>query len=284
MVREFKLLNEKGQSYSLMDIQKYCLLTEPSGLGHSFQTEYEQIGYTFIESIRTIQQEPFNGTLNFLSYDNYKKFTDFVANSESLKLAYKIPFLKKEKEYLKDVNLQSIGKTQKQPNGVISEPVVFDCLSLWYEENTAIYTIEPQDNEIRWDFIWDSRFRDYNSQGIEYKNEGHIEAPILLEIDGDVNNPKIEVYIDNKLYQSITINTTIEEYEKLLYNSKENEFYINKQNTDGTIESLFDLDIIDFGNDNVIRLPKGMLCNIVVSADNTIQRAKLTILPQFFAV
>ena len=284
MVREFKLLNEKGQSYSLMDIQKYCLLTEPSGLGHSFQTEYEQIGYTFIESIRTIQQEPFNGTLNFLSYDNYKKFTDFCANSESLKLAYKIPFSKKEKEYLKDVNLQSIGKTQKQPNGVISEPVVFDCLSLWYEENTAIYTIEPQEDEFKWDITWDSRFKDYNSQSIIYKNEGHIEAPILLEIDGDVNNPKIEVYIDNKLYQSITINTTIEEYEKLLYNSKENEFYINKQNTDGSIESLFDLDIIDFGNDNVIRLPKGMLCNIVVSADNTIQRAKLTILPQFFAV
>ena len=33
MVREFKLINEKGQEYSLMDIENYCLLTEPSRIG-----------------------------------------------------------------------------------------------------------------------------------------------------------------------------------------------------------------------------------------------------------
>ena len=32
VVREFKLLNEKGQEYSLMDIENYCLLTEPERL------------------------------------------------------------------------------------------------------------------------------------------------------------------------------------------------------------------------------------------------------------
>ena len=30
MVREFKLINEKGQEYSLMDIYNHCLLTDPS--------------------------------------------------------------------------------------------------------------------------------------------------------------------------------------------------------------------------------------------------------------
>ena len=30
MVREFKLINEKGQEFSLMDIYNYCLLTDPS--------------------------------------------------------------------------------------------------------------------------------------------------------------------------------------------------------------------------------------------------------------
>lgn len=284
MVREFKLLNEKGQSYSLMDIKNYCLLTDPSGLGYSFQTEYEQIGYTFIESLRTIQQQPINGTLNFLSYDNYKKFVDFVANSEKLKLAYKIPYNQKQKEYLKDIQIQSIGKTERNPNGVLSEPITIDCLSLWYEENTTIYTIEPQSNEIRWDFVWDSNFIDYDSQSIEYKNIGHIEAPILLEVEGLVENPVIEIYIDKKLYQRVTMNVRIEENEKLLYCSKENEFYINKENTDGTIESLFDLDVIDLENDNVVRIPKNCNCEIKLSADDTIQKAKLTILPQFFTV
>ena len=286
MVREFKLLNEKGQSYSLMDIYNYCLLTDPSGLGFSFQTEYEQIGYTFIESLRTIQQEPFNGTLNFLTYDNYKGFVDFVANSETLRLAYKIPYNKKAKEYLKDVQIQSIGKTEKGENGVLSEPVVFDCLSLWYEENTVEYIIEPQENEIRWDFYWDSYFASYDSQSIEYKNTGHVEAPILIEIEGSVSNPIIEVYVEGKLYQKLTLNVEIDEFEKLLYSSKENDFYINKENADGTIESLFNQDVlINFQEENeVIRIPKNYDCEIKLSADDAIQKAKLTILPQYFTI
>ena len=56
MVREFKLINEKGQEYSLMDIYKYCLLTEPSGLGYNYSTEYEQLGDTFIANLRKIEQ------------------------------------------------------------------------------------------------------------------------------------------------------------------------------------------------------------------------------------
>ena len=30
VVREFNLINEKGQTFSLMDIKNYCLLTEPA--------------------------------------------------------------------------------------------------------------------------------------------------------------------------------------------------------------------------------------------------------------
>ena len=67
MVREFKLLNEKGQSYSLMDIQNYCLLTEPNGLGYSYSTEYEQLGSTFIENFRRIEQGQIAGTVNFIN-------------------------------------------------------------------------------------------------------------------------------------------------------------------------------------------------------------------------
>ena len=40
-VREFKLVNEKGGQYSLMDIRNYCLLTDPSGLGVDFDLNYD---------------------------------------------------------------------------------------------------------------------------------------------------------------------------------------------------------------------------------------------------
>ena len=284
MVREFKLINEKGQEYSLMDIENHCLLTEPSGLGYEYSTEYEQLGNTFISNLRRIEQGQIEGQVNFLKYDNYKNLIDFIEQSESLKFSYKIPLENGLKEYFKDIQIQSISKTQIQTNGVISETVIFDCLSLWYEENTIIYEITPQENEIRWDFRWDSRFTDYNSRSLSYINKGHVEAPILVEMNGQLVNPKIELYVEGELYQSVTFTTTIAEGQKLLYGTKENEFYINRRNTDGTLTSLFSLDVIDFENDNVIRLPKNKSCELKLTADNDVLNALITVLAYYKAV
>lgn len=284
MVREFKLVNEKGQEYSLMNINDYCLLTEPTGLGYSYSTEYERLGNTFIANLRKVEQGQINGIVNFLKYDNYKNFIDFIESSEKLKFSYKIPFEQGVKEYFKDVNIQSVPKSEIQTNGLISEPVIFDCLSLWYEENTVIYTIQPETGEIRWDFRWDSRFTDYDSRNLTYINKGHVEAPVLIEMSGHLVNPKIELYIEGELYQTVAFNVEIAEYEKLLYGTKENEFYINRQKTDGTIESLFSLDVIDFENDNVIRLPLNKSCEIRLKADNEVLNAQVTILAYYKAV
>ncbi len=182
------------------------------------------------------------------------------------------------------IQIQSLTKTQIQTTGVISENIIFDCLSLWYEENTTIYTIEPLTNEIRWDFKWDSSFTDYDTRSLQYINEGHIEAPVLIEISGHVVNPKLELYVEGQLYQTVTFNVQIAEYEKLLYGTKENDFYINKQKTDGTIESLFSLDVINFENDNVIRLPKNKSCELRITADNEVLNAQVTILAYYKAV
>lgn len=284
MVREFKLLNEKGQSFSLMDIENYCLLTEPTGLGYTYSTEYEQLGNTFVENLRKLEQGQINAVANFLYYDNYKNFIDFIEMSESLVLAYKIPFKDKQEEYLRNINIQTIGKSEKQTNGAISENIVIECKSLWYKENIFIYDMTSQEREMRWDFKWDSKFVSYDIRSLQYINKGHIDAPIMLELSGELLNPKIELYVEGELMQTVNFNLELEEYEKLLYCTKENEFYIKKQNTDGTFEDLFDLDVIDFSNDNVIRLPKNKSCEIKLSADNDIQGAQIKILEYYKAI
>lgn len=284
MVREFKLVNEKGQEYSLMDIKNYCLLTEPNGLGYGYTTEYEQLGNTFISNLRRIEQGQITGTVNFLKYDNYKKMIDFIEQSESLKFSYKLPLKSGSKEYFKDVQIKNITKTEIQPNSVISESITFDCLSLWYEEKSTIFTIEPREDELRWDFKWNSRFAGYDSRKLTFVNQGHVEAPILVEIDGSLANPQIDLYIEGQLYQSVQFTTNIEAYEKFLYGTKETDFYINKQNTDGTLTSLKRLDVIDFNNDNVIRMPKNKSCEIVLSADSGVTNAKVTILVYYKAI
>lgn len=284
MVREFKLINEKGQEFSLMDIKNCCLMTDPSGLGYEYSAEYEQLGNTFISNIRQISQGQIEGIANFINYDNYKKMIDFIESSKELKISYKIPYELGIKEYYKDVEIQSISKTQKQTNAIISETIVFNCLTLWYEKRIIIYKIEQLENEIRWDFRWDSKFTDYSSRSLQYINEGHVEAPVEIEISGHVVNPIIELYVEGQLYQTVSFNVEISEGEKLLYGTKENEFYILKQHLNGATENLFDLDVINFENDNVIRIPTNKSCELKLEADNEVLNAQIIIYPQYKAV
>lgn len=282
-VRTFLLENEKGQQFRLDDLDEGCFLTSPSNLGLSKKIEFQKIGQTYVEISKEDEQKSPSGTVFFKNYNKYREFIDFTEAANKLKIIYKIPYKTEEKKYYKDIILKKIDKTEKSGKW-LSCPVEFTGVSLWYEENTIEYTISPIENEIRWDFIWDITFNDNNSQNLIYQNIGHVPAPITLEMNGAVSNPIIEIYINDTLYQELRIKTTIAEYEKLIYNSKENEFAIKKIKTDGTEEELFDLDIIDFENDNVIRIPKNKTCEIRLKADNTIENAKLTIFPQYKSV
>lgn len=282
-IRRFLLENENGQKIDMNNLKESCLLTSPRELGYSYISEFQQLGNSFIENNRTIEQKNPSGTIYFKNYDKCKEFIDFIEKSEQLRWIYIIPFAEGEKTYYRDISIKEFQKTEKTV-GILACPIVFFGLSLWYEENTVVYTIEPQENEIRWDFEWDSRFTDYNTRSLQYVNKGHVEAPVIIEMNGYLENPKIELYIEGELYQSIPFNVTIAEYEKLLYDTRENQFFIGKQNTDGTISDLFNLNVIDFENDNVLRIPKNKSCEIKLTADNEVLKAKITILPQYKAV
>lgn len=281
-VREFALENEKGQKYSMMDIDNACLLTQPSGLGYAYNTEYEQVGNTFVEKIRNIQQGAISGTVNFLNYDNFSNFVNFMEASKELKFAYKIPYQNRSSvEFYKNVSIESLGKTEMQTNGVISEPIVFNCTSLWYKENKTVYKVEPQSNEIRWDYKWDSKFADYDTRSLPYINNGHVEAPVEIKIDGHIINPIISLYVERELIQKVKVKVEIKQYEKFLYGTLENNFYIMREKADGTTESLFSLDNIDFENDNVLRIPKQKSCELKLNADNEIINAEVIIYPSY---
>lgn len=281
MVREFKLINEKGQSYSLMDIENYCLLTEPDGLGYSYYTEYEQIGNSFITNLRKLEQGKISGVVNCKKYNNYKEFIDFVENSNDLKFAYKIPFEEGYKEYLRDINIQSLSKSEIKTTGIISENIIFDCLSLWYEAKEVVYTIDAISNELRWDFQWDPVFSAYDNRNIVFENKGHDEAPFKLELDGEVINPIITILEEDNIANKLDLDgLAINQGETFIYNTKDTEQKIVKKN--GSIET----NLFEFLNPNFInffKLRKGV-STIKLEADNEITSGKLTIYVQYKAV
>ena len=282
-VRKFLLENEKGQQFRMDNLDEGCFLTSPSGLGYSYNVNFVQLGYDFIENNRKINQQILKGTAYFKSYNMVKNFIDYVESAKNLKWIYKIPFENEEKIFYRDVVITKLDKTEKSGRWLAC-PIEFASKSLWYEQNETIFKIKPQINETRWNFNWNTVFNDNSSQSINYENKSHTDAPITLEIDGPVSNPNFEIYVNGELIQEVKIKVNILKYEKLIYNSKENEFSITKIKTDGTKESLFDLDIIDFKNNNVICIPQNKICELRIRADNTIENAKLTIYPQYKCV
>lgn len=284
-IRNFYFENEIGQRIDCQKIDGNLFLYNVTGLGFEKETEYVQICNTFVKNKENIKQNIIEGELEFynMTYDEYTNFIDFVLSSKSLKLIY-VPKTSQRKEFYRDIDIVKIDKNEEDDYNVLISPITIYCKSLWYKQDVAIYTIKAQDDEIRWDFRWDSRFTDYDNRNLTYINKGHVEAPVLIEMSGHLVNPKVELYIEGELYQTVAFNVEIAEYEKLLYSTKENEFYIRKQNTDGTIEDLYDLDFIDFYNDNVIRLPLNKSCEIRLKADNEVLNAQVTILAYYKAV
>ena len=281
MVREFNLINEKGQTFSLMDIKNYCLLTEPSGLGYNYSSEYEQIENSFISNVRKIEQGQINGIVNFANYDNYTKLVDFIEGSETLKFQYIIPQKEKTLEFYKDIQIQGLSKTQIQTTGVLSETITFDCLSLWYKENNVVYLGDETENEIRWDFEWDSRFTDYENRNLVFENKGHVEAPFLLEMNGYVLNPKVQVYVNNEKIYELALNIAVEENEKLMYSTKDNDLFLYLIHADNSVENLFNY--LDLNNINFFKLPKGV-SEVRIRGENEILNTRLTIFEEYVAV
>ena len=151
-------------------------------------------------------------------------------------------------------------------------------------ENTAIYEMSGGDGEMRWDFSWDPRFSNYSVRSLTFVNEGHVEAPIEVTIDGNVQNPKIQLYIEGILYQEVPFTITLTQYEKLLYGTKENNFYLLKEQGDGTTTNIFNLSVVTFNNDNVIRLPQDKSCELRLVADNDIASAQVKIFTYYKAI
>lgn len=278
MVRQFNLLNEKDEKFSLMNMQDYCLLTSPAGLGYSYSTSYEQLANLFVQNIRTLEQGKIEGIVNFLTYENFWNFVNYIENAESLRLEYIIPFNDDTKTFYRDVQISNLSKTEKTLNGVISESITFNCTGLWYQEAITEYGFGDQD--IVWDFRWDPFFADYTERTIEFENDGHTEAPFQVSMTGNIIKPKISVIQNNQVINSIAFPFTLLAGETLQYSSKENELYIRKIGTDGTITNLFNSSYIDINNTNIFTLPKGTSI-LSVSAENDIYYGNVDIYKRY---
>lgn len=165
-------------------------------------------------------------------------------------------------------------------NGFLIAPVIFDAKTLWYEPREITYNIDVITNELRWDFQWNPIFSNYDNRNIVFNNEGHVEAPFLLELDGEVINPIITITDSTETKELDLTGLTIQNGTKFIYDTRDTSqaIYLLNNNTKTNLFNFLNPNFINF-----LKLRKGV-STISLVADAEITSGKLTIFIQYVAV
>lgn len=283
MVRKFKFMNEKGEEFDLMDIKKHAFFSEPKGLGYSMSYDFLRIGDDFITNSKSLNQSSITGRLYFSGYNEYQMFIDYIEKSNNIYLYYYIPIndLYYE-EYYKEVIIRQVTKGEKEhKTGHLISDITINGLENWKKEVKIISEIGEDTNEIRWNFIWNSHFSNYNLNSFIYNNTSHTEIGYTIEILGEITNPIIEIFSeDGKVLNKIEYIGTINKTEKLKYSTLDTDICFLKYSNDEIINLYNSLSL---EHANFAKLPKG-ISKFKIKANNEIKNITIKIYPEYKTV
>ena len=209
----------------------------------------------------------------------YKNFMKYIKKKKKISFVDIRIVDEKTEEYLVDVDNFKVGRLKEKGNILLSN-ISFYCTTNWYKQKNIIYTIEENANVFGFpiDFI-NMRFGNGSSNKLLIENDGFEEAPLLIEIEGPIVNPRIELIENKEIINGLYIPIEIEEFEKIEYSTKDNDLFIRKINKDGSTENLFNL--LDINSiSNFFKIPVGVT-NLLISAENNIKYARATVYLQY---
>ena len=247
-------INEKGQIYNPNNIQR-SILRITSDLGISRKITYNKAGSTFIKNSQEIEQGKIEGELRFFRdvESEYKKFVSFIRTAQKLTFVDIRIDNGVTEEYYVDIDYSKIGRV-KEKGGILLSEVEFYCTTNWYKQKNIVYTIEENANVFGFPIDFENmRFGNGSSNKLNIENEGFEEAPIFIQLNGALVNPKIQLIKDKQVINSLQLQVEIQEFERIEYSTKDDDLYIQKINQDGTRSNLFDL--LDINNSNFFKIP-----------------------------
>ena len=261
MIRQFSLLNEKGISYSLMDVRK-GFLHEPEGLGVRYNYGYSRIGTAWVQNDIEISQEAISGNLIF-GGSPYEAAAAFINYAKKLTLVYATD----AGTYYRDVDLVEFGKTEIGDGGVLHCPVVLMPRGLWYApKNLFVQMGFGATGSLRYAYTLPNRFVNFGAGEAEIVNDGHVPAPFKFSVAGPLANPVLTLTVDGEEAAVLAISDTIAAGYTLEYSSRDGALMCQK--TDGsTITNL--IGALNIDNANFFKLPVGT-SKLALTADTQI--------------
>ena len=284
MHRRFYLENALNQRYSLQDLKNAALLTSPAGLGLSMTRTYELTGNAARCVDERFTVRSFTAVIVFNetnAYDSYRTLVNYIAASGGMKLVYAPRFESTSGEFLADVEVENLSKSEVR-SGCMECDVVLTLKSAWYKRDSLRLVAEKTETELRYDRMYEYIYSDFSTDAMEIINDGHFEAPLLLEAEGELVNPRLQLFVDGTLRSELVVTTVIESGQTLVYCTKDDGLTLTKRLADGSEESL--IGCISVENDNFFKLPRG-LSTLSLSADNEISsKSVVTVYTAYKAV
>lgn len=259
-MRAFFIQNETGARVGLNG-EGGIRLTEPTGLGISFSTEYTDIeeGF-FMQTKRKEPQGKAAGTLNFTknAYARYQEFIDWCMRAKRLYLIYK-PL---KSEYFREVEISYLTKTELNRVKWLEIPAAFSCLTPWYLPTPLALNFEgDEDTAMRYEFSYDDKLVYGESGGgvysVEIPARGHVPAALRVRYTGAAADLEISLtgVESGTEYGKCAISGSIGATEILELFTAKRSGYIKSIAADGTETDLLDAGRVDISTEPFFRAP-----------------------------
>lgn len=247
-MRQFKLINAKGQEYSLM--RRDAFFHDPVGFGFGTIPEVQRTGNSLL-LIKADEEQPMpSGSITFAGYKQYDEFQEFI-NQGGIVLCYK-PL-----NVWRYINVEiSIEKDEITKNTHRLEcPVQFTGTSFWYEKITAYRSVKLAGDGKRYGYTYPYTYIE-NRPGIIDVNNGSKKSYCKIHIFGPCTNPAFTISSNRERIADGRVLCSVPEGHKLVLDSSPATMEISEYTVNGDFVSDRYGDS-DFSTDRLIQLPAG---------------------------
>lgn len=271
MYRIFYLQNAKGERFELTNVNFKQFFNNPSGLGFTKTYSSMRLG-----NVDTITSELFNlpiitGAIIFYHsstasiYESYKKLIAFL-NEGKIFLYYQTPNV--SAPYYAEVNCIQVDKSEVgETDGILSCNVQFKMLEFWKTSIEREITVTTEfETGKKYPLKRPYYYGGNSLTNITVYNEGTMETPIEIEVNGECNTPQINFYQNGEQYGAIKLDG---EFDYVRINSKDDEEAIELMHQGSMLANPLSYQDLSVGNPNQIyvtfvKLKQGT-SNIVIS-------------------
>lgn len=234
-VRKFYLTNSLNKKYEFTNAQVEHFLNSPQGLGFTNSLNVTRLGDEEILNNEQYSMPSVSGEILFYgsrekAYQDYEDFIDFLKYAP-LKFYYQPPQLLEP--YYIDCRIMQLDKSEYETSGYLSCPISIYGLSFWKNSNVKVqsYGNENTGGGKFYPLVRDYYYNSNTLSNIVLNVDGTIPTGFVLEIDGEVTNPRLTFQQNNVTYGIIKLDGTFD-YVKVDSNDSTQQIYLEK---DGSV-------------------------------------------------